>query len=310
MSALSCLIPFLLFTVVLEALQWLFSYIITLILATGSGMIFVWCAQRPGDVSAVATALSYLLAFLVVFGYVKQDLVWQKQRTQRMEQQESLQLTMERTEQTDPDEEEDERQQRQEEAKVQAAKEKWKITTPYLVSSDYKLMAAALFCIVAVLLSLGIEELYSLSGVTEGSTDLSGLFPAFAIAVYGLFTPFVEELVFRVTTYSRLLRLTKAPVPLCMLFSALLFGLFHGNLAQGIYATLMGLVFVLALEITGEFVTSFAMHAFCNTASLVFAYRGIGVTWSSCVLLLVCGAAGLVLTLQLCRRVRVDAWKK
>ncbi len=304
MSALQALIPFLLFTLVLEGAQLLFSFLLDLIVSAGSGTLFVFCMQHPGDANAIATALSYLAAFLIVLSFVKEDLVWTKKRYQAMEQAGTLQLSMEKAEKDaeDPNKED---QEKREQERIR----RWKIDTPYLVLPEYRLLAGILLSLCAMLLSLGIQEVYALSGILEGGTDLSGLSPALSAAVYGLFTPFVEEMVFRVSTYGRLLQKTRGSVPVCMLFSALLFGLFHGNLPQGVYAMLMGFLFVLAIEITGEFVTAFFMHSLCNLASLFLSFQGIAVSLPAALLFLLAGFLGLAAVLLLCRRVRIDAWK-
>ena len=67
--------------------------------------------------------------------------------------------------------------------------------------------------------------------------------------------------------------------------------------------------FVLAIEITGEFVTAFFMHSLCNLASLFLSFQGIAVSLPAALLFLLAGFLGLAAVLLLCRRVRIDAWK-
>lgn len=53
--------------------------------------------------------------------------------------------------------------------------------------------------------------------------------------------------------------------------SSLLFGIYHMNLAQGIYAFLMGMAFCLAYELTGQFLSAWILHAGCNVISLLLS---------------------------------------
>ena len=60
------------------------------------------------------------------------------------------------------------------------------------------------------------------------------------IILFGIITPVAEELVFRGIVLSRL-NLGFGVTP-AIILSALMFGIYHGNLVQGIYGTLMGLI--------------------------------------------------------------------
>lgn len=87
---------------------------------------------------------------------------------------------------------------------------------------------------------------------------------ALAAAVYGILSPFTEELVFRGIMYHRLRR-GFSPAE-AALISSLLFGFAHGNFLQGIYAAIMGIVFGLAYELTRRFEVPFLLHCTCNLA--------------------------------------------
>ena len=58
------------------------------------------------------------------------------------------------------------------------------------------------------------------------------------LILYGLISPFVEEVVFRGLTYTRMRRFFG--IPLSVIVTAVLFAGFHGNLAQFVYALCMG----------------------------------------------------------------------
>lgn len=103
--------------------------------------------------------------------------------------------------------------------------------------------ALALFCnqLVSVL-PLG----YWVKDFEEASEalDTGGIWLQMAAA--GFLVPLVEELVMRGLMYQRLRRMIR---PLsAMLVSALVFGIFHGNVIQGVYAFFMGMFFAWLME--------------------------------------------------------------
>lgn len=125
-------------------------------------------------------------------------------------------------------------------------------------------------------LSLGINVLFSCLGiVSESSAFSSGLLPGPAgilleASVYGLYMPFIEEMLFRGILFSRLYRLFGRAA--AAVFSSLIFGLYHWNPAQGAYAFVMGLVFALAYEKTGRIEVPWALHGTCNMMVMVLSW--------------------------------------
>ena len=95
-----------------------------------------------------------------------------------------------------------------------------------------------------------------------------------AAAVYGILSPFTEELVFRGIMFHRLRR-GFSPME-AALISSLLFGFAHGNILQGIYAAIIGIVFGLAYELTGRFEVPFLLHCTCNLTVLAVEAAGWG----------------------------------
>lgn len=91
-------------------------------------------------------------------------------------------------------------------------------------------------------------------------------------AVYGILTPFTEELVYRGIVWYRLRK--SYPAIRAALLSSLLFGIAHADLRQGAYAFLMGMVFSLSYGLTCRFEVPFLLHALCNLAVLAASYAG------------------------------------
>lgn len=89
----------------------------------------------------------------------------------------------------------------------------------------------------------------------------------FLILCMGIIAPLAEEIVFRWLIYLRLrdyMRMGAAAV-----ISGLIFGIYHGNLVQGVYASLLGMIFAYFLDISGCLWTSVLLHMGANIWSLV-----------------------------------------
>ena len=82
----------------------------------------------------------------------------------------------------------------------------------------------------------------------------------------GIICPVAEEVIFRMMVYLRLrdnLRVVSA-----VLISGIMFGIYHGNLAQAVYASLIGFVFAIMVEYTERPAASVFMHIGANTWTL------------------------------------------
>lgn len=94
------------------------------------------------------------------------------------------------------------------------------------------------------------------------------------ILAYCVAAPIGEEMLFRGLIYKKL-RVIYSP-KLAIFLSAAIFGIYHGNLMQGIYAFVMGALFAWAYEETGTFLAPVLMHAVANTiVNLCVADAGI-----------------------------------
>lgn len=90
------------------------------------------------------------------------------------------------------------------------------------------------------------------------------------LILYGLISPMVEEMVFRGVIYNRIQKFFG--VFKAVVFSALLFGLFHGNLLQFLYGTAMGIVMAVCYECAGCFAAPVLVHISAN--SFIFLLSG------------------------------------
>lgn len=95
------------------------------------------------------------------------------------------------------------------------------------------------------------------------------------ILLYGIISPMVEEIVFRGVIFNRARKffgIAKAAV-----FSALLFGFFHGNLLQFLYGTAMGMLMAVCYGYCQCFAAPVLVHMSAN----IFVFLMSGQTWTA-----------------------------
>lgn len=163
--------------------------------------------------------------------------------------------------------------------------------------SSYGLLA-----LVTVGAALGWNLLFDLTGLAQASSSYqeaasSQYAGAFWVGLvcYVLVTPLAEELLFRGILYNELRRFLT--VKMAVLASALLFGLYHMNSVQAVYAFLLGCVIAYGYEYFGSFRTAVCIHAAANLLAYCMTYVRIplsdAVRWCVCIVGLVAMAAGL-----------------
>lgn len=123
--------------------------------------------------------------------------------------------------------------------------------------------------LLAATAAVGLNGLLALSGIADYSAayaeavrrqlDLSF---GVGLVVFGLISPIAEEILFRGIIYNRMKK--HFPMLPSMLMSALLFGLYHGNIVQAIYGTVMGLLIVLIYRQYNNFAAPILFHSIAN----------------------------------------------
>ena len=128
---------------------------------------------------------------------------------------------------------------------------------------------ACILVILALCVSVGLNYLFDLTGLNRLSQTYNDINSAqfgvafyFGLIIYGILSPLAEEIIFRGILYNRMKRIF--PLALSMFVSSLLFGVFHGNLVQGIYGTLMGLLIVWSYEHFKNFSAPLIVHSVAN----------------------------------------------
>ena len=85
--------------------------------------------------------------------------------------------------------------------------------------------------------------------------------------------PACEEMIFRCHLFPVLLRM-KAPLP-CALICSMLFGIYHEDLVQGIYACVLSLFLCACYLGLDGFKSAFLMHAMVNLAMIILSRSGL-----------------------------------
>lgn len=91
-----------------------------------------------------------------------------------------------------------------------------------------------------------------------------GVSLATGLILYGIISPLAEEALFRGIIYNRIRK--NCSIFAAVLLSSLLFGLYHGNIVQGAYGFLMGILIAYTYERFGSFFHAFLFHATANVA--------------------------------------------
>lgn len=145
---------------------------------------------------------------------------------------------------------------------------------------------------------LTLTELYRFSPTFQRVSEMQFDTPVWlGIISYGILAPLGEEIVFRGVVYGQLRKVLK--VPYAVVLSGLAFGLFHGNLVQAVYATVIGCLLALVYEWYGTIAAPMLFHSVANLFVYVMLellpFGGAFLSVPSCVLFLVLSAGSLFL---------------
>ena len=136
----------------------------------------------------------------------------------------------------------------------------------------YILPAVLAFC-----LSIGLNIVFYQTGFSGGSEGYEAVYElqygvkfAIGVILYGLVSPFAEEIIFRGLLFQRMKRCFNYRIALIV--SALLFGLYHGNVVQAVYGTILGIVIAWSYELFGDFAVPVIFHAVANISVYTMTY--------------------------------------
>lgn len=114
------------------------------------------------------------------------------------------------------------------------------------------------------------------------------------ILMYGVIAPFAEEVVFRGIVYNRLDRFYGRII--AIIGSALLFGVYHGNIVQALYGFILGVLIAVLYERYGSFVVPVLIHSAANICVYIVSsdvmLQQKFMNWTGCI---ACGILAIVL---------------
>lgn len=166
----------------------------------------------------------------------------------------------------------------------------------------------AALAVFAVSLALGSNILFTLTGLTASSEAYGeiaakqyGVAFGVGILVYGILSPLAEEIVFRGLIYNRMKRSFRPS--LSIIVCGILFGIYHGNLVQGIYGCILGIAITFSYELCGSFFAPVLFHSLANVSVFIAGYdqrilNGM-VTVPNCIIFMTISAAGLFLMVKM-----------
>lgn len=93
------------------------------------------------------------------------------------------------------------------------------------------------------------------------------------IAYNGIVAPIIEELLFRGVLFRALRRWIA--FPWAMIISAVVFGAYHGNLVQFVYAGICGVLLAYLCEKYDSIIAPIVSHMVMNTVAIVFTQWGV-----------------------------------
>lgn len=139
-------------------------------------------------------------------------------------------------------------------------------------TAEYVLLA-----VFAAAFALGVNILMALAGLTQVSEsyrEVAGRQYSVAfgagLLIYGLISPLAEEIVFRGLIYNRMRRYFGKM--LSVVVCGIMFGVYHGNLVQGIYGCILGIAITYSYEWFGSFFAPVLFHAIANIAVFIAGY--------------------------------------
>ncbi len=134
--------------------------------------------------------------------------------------------------------------------------------------------------VLAVTSAVGLNALLALTGIVQSSDtyqevakqQYSVAFGAGAL-LFGLLSPVAEEIVFRGLIFNRLRRYFGTAV--AVVVSGVLFGLYHGNLVQGVYGGCMGMLMAYVYLRMRSFFYPCLFHAAANLTVFALARNAV-----------------------------------
>lgn len=147
-----------------------------------------------------------------------------------------------------------------------------------IYSAEKKLTGYCLLGGFAFLTAFGLNLLFDFAGLTGSSRTYTQVVKVqygaefiSGLILYGILSPVVEEAVFRGLIYNRMKRCFH--VKAALIFSALIFGAYHGNLVQALYGAILGVLIAYSYERYKSFAAPVIFHGVANISIYALTYH-------------------------------------
>lgn len=138
----------------------------------------------------------------------------------------------------------------------------------------------AMGALVTVSAVIGLNVLLEIMGITDKTTAYRNMLAdsysanlMVGLVCFGVIIPIAEEILFRGIIYNILRRRTRIPV--AMIISAFLYGAYHLNYIQGVYAFVMGCLMVYMYEYFGSFAWPVIVHVLSGVLAYLLTYTAL-----------------------------------
>ena len=133
---------------------------------------------------------------------------------------------------------------------------------------------------ITIFISIGLNNVICMSPLVQMSEEFQNANDAFYASSFGLellgsalITPLLEELLHRGVVFGRLRR--RMGMWSAVILSALVFAVLHFNIVQFVYAFLLGIVFALFVEMTGQLYPAIIAHIVANAIAVIRTETGM-----------------------------------
>lgn len=167
---------------------------------------------------------------------------------------------------------------RKDQGRYEKQQESW---WKYKATSGYGMWLLLIICAAAACIAMNnivlLMNMQKISRVYQSTEQVIYSAPKWLqMAGAGILAPIAEELVYRGMTYRRMRESLSAMQ--AGIFVAVLFGVGHGNLPQGLYAMVLGLLLACIYEKFRNIAAPILFHIVVNITSLVLSWYG-GFDW-------------------------------
>lgn len=161
------------------------------------------------------------------------------------------------------------REKTEEKSEQELSIEKWSDVKRF---GAYWGLAMVAFCAAA-----GLNTIFTQIGFTGSSEKYQAVYEmqygvsfAAGLFLYGVISPLAEEAIFRGLLYNRMKRCFHYGIALVV--SSILFGVYHGNLVQAVYGSILGVLIAYFYDQYKSFAAPVLFHGVANVSVYAMAY--------------------------------------